>query len=76
MYSSLNDFVEALERQGELLRVNASVSTEYEITEIVDRVSKSPNGGKALLFENCGTEFPLLINMMGSERRMAMVAGV
>ncbi len=76
MYSSLNDFVEALERRGELIRVSAPVSTEYEITEIVDRVSKSPDGGKALLFENCGTEFPLLINMMGSERRMAMVAGV
>ncbi len=76
MYSSLKDFVEALERNGELLRVSAEVSTQYEITEIVDRVSKSPNGGKALLFENCGTQFPLLINMMGSERRMSMVAGV
>lgn len=76
MYNSLREFVEALDRCGELIRVTAPVSTKYEITEIVDRVSKSPDGGKALLFENCGTEFPLLINMMGSERRMAMVAGV
>ncbi len=76
MYNSLNEFVEELERCGELIRVSAPVSTEYEITEIVDRVSKSPDGGKALLFEQCGTDFPLLINMMGSERRMAMVAGV
>ncbi|MFI3286559.1 MAG: menaquinone biosynthesis decarboxylase [Rikenellaceae bacterium] len=76
MYKSLRDFVESLEHNGELLRVSTEVSTEYEITEIVDRVSKSPDGGKALLFENCGTQFPLLINMMGSERRMAMVAGV
>ncbi|MFI3281555.1 MAG: menaquinone biosynthesis decarboxylase [Rikenellaceae bacterium] len=76
MYSSLKDFIDELERCGELTRVAAPVSTQYEITEIVDRVSKSPDGGKALLFENCGSEFPLLINMMGSERRMAMVAGV
>ncbi len=76
MYNSLKEFVEELERCGELTRVSAEVSTECEITEIVDRVSKSPNGGKALLFERCGTNFPLLINMMGSERRMSMVAGV
>ncbi|MFR9524060.1 MAG: menaquinone biosynthesis decarboxylase [Rikenellaceae bacterium] len=76
MYSSLREFVEVLEQNGELVRVSAPVSTEYEITEIVDRVSKSPGGGKALLFENCGSQFPLLINMMGSERRMAMVAKV
>ncbi len=76
MYSNLSAFVSELERCGELARVSAKVSTQYEITEIVDRVSKSPDGGKALLFENCGTDFPVLINMMGSERRMAMVAGV
>ncbi len=76
MYNSLKEFVEELERQGELVRVTAKVSTQYEITEIVDRISKSPDGGKALLFENCGGDFPLLINAMGSESRMAMVAGV
>ncbi len=76
MYNSLREFVEELEHCGELLRVTAPVSTECEITEIVDRVSKSPDGGKALLFENCGSDFPLLINAMGSERRMAMVSGV
>ncbi|MBN1821012.1 MAG: menaquinone biosynthesis decarboxylase, partial [Prolixibacteraceae bacterium] len=37
-----------------------------------DRISKSENGGKALLFENTGTGFPLLINSMGSEKRIAM----
>ncbi len=76
MYNSLQEFASELERVGELIRVTTPVSTEYEITEIVDRVSKSEDGGKALLFENCGSQFPLLINMMGSERRMSMVAGV
>ncbi len=76
MYNSLREFVDALDRNSELVRVSAEVSTEYEITEIVDRISKSPDGGKAVLFENCGSQFPLLINAMGSEHRMAMVAGV
>ncbi len=76
MFSSLKEFAAHLESEGELLRITTPVSTQYEIAEIVDRESKSPNGGRALLFENCGTDFPVLINAMGSERRMAMVAGV
>ncbi len=76
MSSSLRKFIDELERCGELIRVAAPVSTEEEITEIVDRVSKSEGGGKALLFESCGGDFPVLVNAMGSERRMAMVARV
>ena len=33
-------------------------------------------GGKALLFENTGTQYPVLMNMMGSDRRMALALGV
>jgi 4-hydroxy-3-polyprenylbenzoate decarboxylase len=47
-----------------------------EIAEITDRISKSGNGGKALLFENTGYEFPVLMNAYGSERRMCMALGV
>jgi 4-hydroxy-3-polyprenylbenzoate decarboxylase len=52
------------------------VDPKLEIAEITDRVSKSGNGGKALLFENTGTEFPVLMNAYGSERRMCMALGV
>jgi 4-hydroxy-3-polyprenylbenzoate decarboxylase len=52
------------------------VSTRFEITEITDRISKSEGGGKALLFENTGTDYPVLMNMMGSDRRIAMALGV
>jgi 4-hydroxy-3-polyprenylbenzoate decarboxylase len=52
------------------------VNPELEITEIVDRFSKSDNGGKALLFENNGTDFPVLINAFGSEKRMCIALGV
>ena len=75
-YKSLTDFIQTLEKEGELIRVKEFVNPELEITEVVDRVSKLPGGGKALLFENTGTDFPLLINAYGSDKRMALALGV
>ncbi|HAN18442.1 MAG: menaquinone biosynthesis decarboxylase [Bacteroidetes bacterium GWC2_33_15] len=75
-YKSLRHFIQKLEENNELIRVKEFVNPELEITEIVDRFSKSPNGGKALLFENNGTRFPLLINSMGSEKRIQLALGV
>jgi 4-hydroxy-3-polyprenylbenzoate decarboxylase len=74
-YSGLNDFVVLLEQKDELIRIKQKVDTILEITEIVDRISKSPGGGKALLFENNGTAFPLLINGYGSEKRVCLALG-
>lgn len=73
MYSGLSEFVTSLERENELIRIRAFADPVLEIAEIADRVVKS--GGKALLFENNGTDFPLLINAFGSDRRMAMAMG-
>ena len=75
-YKSLSAFIEALDKAGELVRIKTFVDPELEIAEITDRVSKTPDRNKALLFENTGTEFPLLINGMGSERRMCLALGV
>ena len=75
MYRNLSEFIARLEREGELVRIGAAVSPAYEIAEITDRMCKSPDGGKALLFENTGTGFPVLTNMMGSPRRMAAALG-
>ena len=72
----LREFIEKLERQGELLRITAPVSTRFEIAEITDRMVKTEGGGKALLFENTDKGFPVLTNLYGSERRMAMALGV
>lgn len=74
-FSGLRDFIRLLESEGELIRVRSFVNPELEITEITDRVSKQPGGGKALLFENTGTPFPVLINALGSEKRMALLFG-
>ncbi len=76
MYRNLREFVDKLDKAGELLRITTEVNTELEITEITDRVSKSEGGGKALLFENTGCKFPVLTNMMGSERRICMALGI
>ncbi len=73
MYRNLSEYITRLEREGELRRVTAAVDPVLEIAEITDRVFKA--GGPALLFENTGTEFPVLTNMFGSERRLAMAIG-
>jgi 4-hydroxy-3-polyprenylbenzoate decarboxylase len=76
-YKNLSEFINALEAAGELARVRERVSPILEITEITNRVSKSPGGGKALLFENVeGSSMPVLTNAFGSDRRMAMALGV
>ncbi len=72
-YKGLNEFVKTLDAKGQLHRIDTYVNPELEITEITDRVSKA--GGKALLFENNGTDFPVLINMFGSVERMSMAIG-
>jgi 4-hydroxy-3-polyprenylbenzoate decarboxylase len=75
-YKNLNEFISLLEQAGELIRVKKFVDPVLEIAEITDRFSKLPGGGKALLFENTGTEFPVLTNAMGSEKRICMALGV
>ncbi len=76
-YKNLSEFIQRLEADGELLRVKDVVDPILHITEIADRMSKLPNGGKALLFENVvGSRFPLLINGFGSAKRMALALGV
>ncbi len=72
-YSGLSDFIDTLDRNDELRRVSVFIDPVLEITEITDRITKSL--GKALLFENNGTDFPVLINAFGSDKRMSMAIG-
>ncbi|AKA71863.1 menaquinone biosynthesis decarboxylase [Clostridium scatologenes] len=75
MYKNLQDFIRHLEEKGMLKRIKAEVNAELEITEIADRISKKY--GPALLFENVkGSDYPVLINAMGSYERMSMALGV
>jgi 4-hydroxy-3-polyprenylbenzoate decarboxylase len=77
-YQDLRDFMAALERQGELIKIDAPVCCHLEIAEITDRVSKSQGAeNKALLFTNVeGHDMPVLINAFGSNKRMQMALEV
>jgi 4-hydroxy-3-polyprenylbenzoate decarboxylase len=79
---SLPEFISAIEKVGELVRVREPVRTRLEIAEIADRCMKSKGGGVALLFENPVMEngttspIPVAINLFGSVRRMCLALGV
>jgi len=80
-YGSFRQFLETLESAGELTRVAVPVDTDLVISEWANREMKSPGGGKALLFEKPVVDgktspFPVAINTMGSEKRMAMALRV
>ena len=59
-----------------MVRIKTYVNPHLEIAEITDRMSKELGGGKAILFENTGYDFPVLMNAYGSEKRMCMALGV
>lgn len=71
----MQKFIERLEREGELVRIKVPCNPQLEVAELADRAMKSPKGGKALLLEQTGTPFPILINAFGSEHRMAIALG-
>ena len=74
-FKDLREFIELLEQSGELMRIDAAVDAELEVTEITDRMVKT--GGPALLFSNVnGHDAPLLINTFGTHRRVAKALGV
>ena len=73
-YTDLRDFIAALEQRGELVRISAAVDPALEMTEIADRTLRA--GGPALLFENPkGHSTPVLVNLFGTERRVALGMG-
>jgi len=73
-YSDLRDFIAMLERRGELKRVQLPVSPVLEMTEICDRTLRK--GGPALLFEKpVGHDIPVLGNLFGTPKRVAMGMG-
>ncbi|MEO0443140.1 MAG: 4-hydroxy-3-polyprenylbenzoate decarboxylase [Pseudomonadota bacterium] len=73
-YKNLRDFIQQLESMGELKRIAQAVDPHLEITEICDRTLKT--GGPALLFENpLGYKVPVLANLFGTPRRVALGMG-
>jgi 4-hydroxy-3-polyprenylbenzoate decarboxylase len=78
-FQSLRDFIDHLEKSGDLVRVTEPVSSELEMTEIQTRVIAQ--GGPAILFENVlneqgeRAEMPVLVNLFGTVGRVAAGIG-
>ncbi|MCV6612660.1 MAG: 4-hydroxy-3-polyprenylbenzoate decarboxylase [Amphritea sp.] len=73
-YKDLRDFINTLEQQGELKRIAMKVDPDLEMTEICDRTLRA--AGPALLFENPkGYDYPVLANLFGTPKRVAMGMG-
>ena len=73
-YRDLREFIRALEAAGELKRIDTPVDPRFEVTEICDRTLRA--GGPALLFTKPrGSQVPLLANLFGTEKRVALGMG-
>jgi 4-hydroxy-3-polyprenylbenzoate decarboxylase len=74
-YKDLREFIARLEKAGELKRISVEVDPVLEITEVTQRVTRAE--GPALLFEHPkGSKFPVLINALGSQKRILMALEV
>lgn len=74
---NLNDYLSLVGKKGLLRHIKVEVSPYLEITEIANRLVKSPGGSPALLFEKVrGCEFPLVINLFGSETLVKLALGI
>jgi len=77
MFPDITSFIDELDRRKQLARIRESVSPELEMAALIDRVSKSPGGGPALLFESpAGHRVPVAANLFGSDARICLALGV
>jgi len=76
-FINLNDFINELDKAGEMRYIDQAVSPILEISQYTDSESKSADGGKALYFRNViGSSFPVATNLFGSQRRIGIALGV
>lgn len=76
MYENLTEWIKWLEKEGELLRIKEFVDPALDIAARTEAEYQKKGGGKALLFENTGTLYPVITNMFGSTRRMHSALGI
>ncbi len=77
-FENLQEYIQALETMGELVKIDLPISRDLEITEFADRVMKGPaEQNRALVFTKVDEfDIPVAINLFGSEKRMALGLGV
>jgi 4-hydroxy-3-polyprenylbenzoate decarboxylase len=77
MFPDITSFITELERRKELVHIGDSLSPDVEISAVIDRVSKSPGGGPALVFDKpAGHSIPVAANLFGSMSRICLALGV
>ncbi len=73
-YKDLRDFIDLLDKRGQLKRIHQEIDPNLEMTEICDRTLRA--GGPAILFENPkGSDIPVLANLFGTPERVALGMG-
>ena len=77
MFRDITSFIAELDRRKELARITEPLSPDLEIAALIDRVSKSPGGGPALVVERpAGFDIPVAANLYGSMSRICLALGV
>lgn len=77
MFPDITSFIAELDRRKDLARITEPISPMLEMSAVIDRTSKSPGGGPALLFEQpVGFDMPVAANLFGSNERMSLALGV
>ena len=75
--SALHRFIALLVSHNELDRISVEADPVLEIADIVNRICKLPEGGKALLFEHPKfSDFAVATNLYGSENRVCLALGI
>lgn len=71
-YESLSEYVQALDKAGQLTRINVKVNPDLEIAEIMRRLMYKGNQ-PAVLFENVeGSTMPVLGNAFGTMEKLQL----
>jgi len=74
MPNDLRTFIQKLEAQGDLARIQRQVDPRHEIAAVLKRGAEEE--GPALLFERVkGSKIPLVGNVLAARRRLAMALG-
>ena len=75
MAYGLQRHIGTIEKAGGLRRIREFVDPVSGVAAITAEEAAEEGGGKALLFENTGTAYPLLTNMMATDEAIASVLG-
>ncbi len=74
-FSGLRDFIEELNRRGDLISVPHPLDTRYEISAVLSEMGKKE--APAILFERVrGHQLPVVGNLLGTRKRLALALGI